>query len=131
MDVMCQTNATRINVSGGIYGDADHGLEDDAFYQELVRQILILTADDDDDSTASNVGYFDSTVSRPAATRWLTYDVPTWPWRNNNNNNGTSSGGTGVFIPQTRTRDRYAILNFAGRRGSNKHKQQEQKTVQS
>ncbi|CAN0876410.1 hypothetical protein LINGRAHAP2_LOCUS11303 [Linum grandiflorum] len=127
MDVMCETDVgSRSKVSGG---EGGHGLEDDAFYEELVRQVLILTADDDEDSTPTST-YFDSrslpAAAAAAATCWrLRNDVPnSWQMNQWRNNNGTSAG-TGVFIPQARARNGY------GRRVGNKHKQHEQKIVRS
>ncbi|CAN0891397.1 hypothetical protein LINGRAHAP2_LOCUS16961 [Linum grandiflorum] len=106
MDMVCETEGRSSKNRGNVEDD------DDVFYEELARQVLILTADDDEDG--------DSVSSRlPAA-------VGTWPavWMMNN---GGSCGGTGVFIPRTgRSRRR----NGNGKRGANR-KQQTQKAVQN
>ncbi|CAI0459054.1 unnamed protein product [Linum tenue] len=133
MDVLFDTEGRRVNVGGGIYGDGDHQLEDDVFYAELVRQVLILTADDDDSSTAiprrNNFGYFDSMSRTAAGTRSLlcgrTDSAQTWPAVNNMSRNGGGFGGTGVFIPLTAATSRRRNGNSNGRRGSSSHKQQQ------
>ncbi|CAL1392797.1 unnamed protein product [Linum trigynum] len=143
MDVLFDTEGRRVSIGGGIYGDGDHQLEDDVFYSELVRQVLILTADDEDSSAAiphrNKLGYFDS-MSQPAAgTRSsfssTTDSVPTWPAVNNMSRNGGGGfGGTGVFIPLTAAKSRRRNGNGSnGRRGSNCHKQQQgqEKMVQN
>ncbi|KAJ6356924.1 hypothetical protein OIU78_004922 [Salix suchowensis] len=65
----------------------------DAYYAELGKQILLLTADDDEEPGS----YFNWWE------RQKTDSVPAWPensWRSNGN-------GTGVFIPQIVNSRRY------------------------
>ncbi|GMI96807.1 hypothetical protein HRI_003350000 [Hibiscus trionum] len=84
--------------------------EDDVFYAEIRRQILLLTEEDDEDyqvtkttNSLSNraVANLSSSLPHRSYFSWLdnhktTNSVPSWLsnlWRNNNET------GTGVFIP--------------------------------
>nr|KAJ0193204.1 hypothetical protein LSAT_V11C800404520 [Lactuca sativa] len=84
--------------------------EDNAFYQELTRQILTLTDEDDDDTGMYTKGVavirrrpvvYGGVESRPVARNYCSWSetvrspVPSWMenlWAN-------GGGGTGVFIP--------------------------------
>ncbi|KAI3778926.1 hypothetical protein L2E82_08315 [Cichorium intybus] len=94
------------------YSDSSSSVdaEDNAFYQELTRQILMLTDEDDDDMSTYRKGVteirrkpvvYGGAESRPVAKNYYNWSetvrspAPSWMeslWSN-------SGGGTGVFIP--------------------------------
>lgn len=115
-------------------------MDDNAFYQELTRQILMLTDEDDDEKRActsdrpvvySGVGYRPVARSHYNWSETESSSVPTWMerlWAN-------GGGGTGVFIPSgvttrgygkrsrrrynnkaTKTNDRGRVYSSAGQK---------------
>lgn len=83
-------------------------IDDNAFYQELTRQILMLTDENDDDK----VMYTNGVVGRPrpmvrpvARNSYYSWSeterssVPRWMESLWDNGGGGGGGGTGVFIP--------------------------------
>lgn len=95
--------------------------DDDVFYAELRRQILLLTLDEDEDfldnkhrncstvrkQRSNNSASLSSALQHGSYFGWSEFEknnsVPTWLvniWRYGNGNNTNINNGTGVFIPR-------------------------------
>ncbi|KAI3730566.1 hypothetical protein L1987_61737 [Smallanthus sonchifolius] len=101
-------------------------VDDTAFYQELTRQILMLTDEDDDDKGVCSNGVAPVVCSgvglRPVARNYYSWSetergtVPSWMerlW-------ATGGGGTGVFIPSGAATGRHGKKSGRRRYSNNK-----------